>query len=198
MGRYRNHWDFGDFLGRGSSGSGPWGPNWKGWAGSAGRRWRTQIFEAGEMKFVILRLLQEKPRHGYEIIKALEEKMWGCYTPSAGAVYPTLQLLEDQGYVRVVETEGKKVYHVTRDGERFLAEHQSTLDDIFDRLRETVRDYAGGAMGDLNKAFSRVAKVTYKNARRWGPGHPATKRVAEILETAASDIERAWNTSDRG
>src|SRR5262245_50424915 len=146
MARHRDHWDFGDFLGRGARSGGWGGSTWKDGASRAGRRWRTQVLQADEMNFVILRLLQEKPRHGYEIIKALEEKMWGCYTPSAGAVYPTLQLLEDQGYVRVVETDGKKVYHVTPDGERFLAEHQDVLDDIFERLRETVRDFAGGAM----------------------------------------------------
>src|SRR5262249_38802399 len=179
----------------GSSGFGSraWGSHWRDWTSRAARRGRTPVFESGEMKFVILRLLKEKPRHGYEIIKALEEKMCGCYTPSAGAVYPTLQLLEDQGFVRVVETEGKKVYHVTREGERFLDEHQETLDDIFARLRETVRDYAGGAMGDLNSAFYQLAKVTYRHARRWGPGHPAMKRVTEILRAATSDIERAWN-----
>ena len=71
------------------------------------------MFESGEMKFVILRLLREKPRHGYEVMKALEEKFRGHYTPSAGTVYPTLQLLEDEGYVRAVDTDGKKVYHVT-------------------------------------------------------------------------------------
>jgi len=64
------------------------------------------MFESGEVKFVILRLLKEKPRHGYEVIKAIEEKFGGYYSPSAGTVYPTLQLLEDVGYVRAVETDG--------------------------------------------------------------------------------------------
>src|SRR5215475_1935090 len=108
----RDDWDFGDFFGN-------FGP--RVWAGAWGRgpRRRNQMFESGEVKYVILRLLKEKPRHGYEIIRALEEKMGGCYTPSAGTVYPTLQLLEDQGYIRAVETEGKKVYHVTPAGESF-------------------------------------------------------------------------------
>ena len=81
------------------------------------------MFESGEVKFVILRLLKEKPRHGYEVIKALEEKLGGYYTPSAGTVYPTLQLLEDEGYVRAVETEGKKVYspgHPDADPQGFV------------------------------------------------------------------------------
>jgi DNA-binding PadR family transcriptional regulator len=150
------------------------------------------MFESGEVKFVILRLLKEQPRHGYEIIKALEQKMWGCYTPSAGTIYPTLQLLEDQGYVRAVETDGKRVYHITPEGERFLAEHNDVLEDIFERVRDTVRDFAGGAMGDLNSAFARLATSIYKQAWRKGPEHPAISRVVDILRRAADEIEQAW------
>jgi DNA-binding PadR family transcriptional regulator len=194
MSRHQDDWNFGDFfagLGRGGFGRGPQG-RWKQWGGHGPRR-RAPIFESGELKFIILRLLKEKPRHGYDVIKALEERMWGCYTPSAGAVYPTLQLLEDQGYVRSAETEGKKVYHITPEGERFLEEHRDTLDDIFERLRDTVRDFAGGAMGDLNRSFSRLAATTYKRAWRGGPGNPALRRVVEILDRAAAEIERAWD-----
>ena len=64
------------------------------------------MFESGEVKFVVLRMLKEKPMHGYEVMRALEERMAGCYTPSAGTVYPTLQLLEDGGYVKAVESNG--------------------------------------------------------------------------------------------
>jgi DNA-binding PadR family transcriptional regulator len=147
------------------------------------------------VKFVILRLLKEKPRHGYEVIKALEEKLGGCYTPSAGTVYPTLQLLEDQGYIRAVDTEGKKVYHITPEGEKFLEEHRDVMEEIFDRVRETVRDFAGGAMGELNGAFGRVARATYKRAWRKGPEHPAVKKVSEILERTAVEIEQAWESN---
>ncbi len=185
----RNDWGFGEFF---AAGFGP--KMWAAGFGPKGSRRRKQIFESGEVKFVILRLLKEKPRHGYEIIKALEEKMAGCYTPSAGTVYPTLQLLEDQGYVRVVETEGKKVYHITSEGEKFLEENRDVLDEIFDRVRETVRNFAGGDMGELHGAFGRVAKVTFGRAWRRGPEHPSLKRVAEILRKAADDIELAWET----
>jgi DNA-binding PadR family transcriptional regulator len=202
MSRHQDDWDFGQFFGgfgRGPKGFGFGGPGpkggWKNWGGPGGRR-RAPVFESGELKFIILRLLREKPRHGYDVIKALEERMWGCYTPSAGAVYPTLQMLEDQGYVRAAETDGKKVYHITPEGERFLDENRHTLDDIFERLRDTVRDFAGGAMGDLNRAFSRLATTTYKRAWRGGPGHPALTRITEILNRAAEEIERAWDAPD--
>lgn len=156
-----------------------------------GRR-RRQMFESGEVKFVILRLLREKPRHGYDVIKALEERLRGCYTASAGTVYPTLQLLEDQGYVRSVDEEGKKVYHITPEGEQFLDENRDLLDDIFDRVRDTVRDFAGGHMADLNHAFTRLAGMTYKRVWRWGGDHPAVPRIIEILKRAADEIEQEW------
>jgi DNA-binding PadR family transcriptional regulator len=150
------------------------------------------MFESGEVKYVILRLLKEKPMHGYEVMKALEEKTSGCYSPSAGTVYPTLQLLEDEGYVRLEESAGKKVYHITPDGEAFLDEHRDVVDEIVDRLRETVRDVAGGAMGDLHRAFGKVARATFRTAWRRGPDDPTLARVAEILNRAAADVEAAW------
>src|SRR5206468_7121034 len=126
----------------------------------------------------------------------LEEKTWGWYTPSAGTVYPTLQLLEDQGYIKAADEDGKKVYHITREGERFLDEHRDVVDDITDRVRDAVRDFTGGAMGELNSAFARVARATYMRAWRKGPEHPAVKRVAAILIKAAEEIDRAWDAED--
>ncbi len=157
-------------------------------------RGRRQMFESGEIKFVILRILKEKPRHGYEVIKALEEGMGGCYTPSAGTVYPTLQLLEDQGHIRAVDAEGKKIYEVTAAGEKYLEEHKDVLEEIVDRVRETVRDFTGGAIGELQGEFARLAKDTFRHAWRRGPNDPAVRRVVEILKQAADDVERAWST----
>ncbi len=183
----RDDWGLGDFF------AARFGPAGFGFRWGPGGRRRGQMFESGEVKFVILRLLREKPRHGYEIMKALEERMGGHYSPSAGTVYPTLQMLEDQGYVRAVETEGRKVYHITPEGERFLEEHRDRLDDIFDRVRDTLRDIAGGSMGELNSAFARLARVTYGRAWRRGPDHPSILRVVEILRRAAEEIEREWD-----
>ncbi|HXI21728.1 MAG TPA: PadR family transcriptional regulator [Gemmatimonadales bacterium] len=150
------------------------------------------MFESGELRLVILRLLKERPRHGYDIMKALEERLGGCYTPSAGAVYPTLQLLEDQGLVRVVEEEGRKVYHLTPEGEALLNERHDDIEEIIARVRETVRDFAGGGMGELNRAFAQVASRTFKDAFRRGPDDPAVRRVAEILRRTADEIEQVW------
>ena len=185
----RDDWDFG-FERIFGAGFGPkaWAFCWPPEARHGRGRRRRQMFESGDMKYVILRLLKEKPRHGYEIIKALEEKMGGWYTPSAGTVYPTLQLLEDQGLVRIVEAEGKKVYHLTSEGEQFLEQHRDTLDDILDRVRDAVKS-VGGRIGDLNEVFARLAGLAYRQAWRAGPEDERTRRIVEVLKRAAEEIE---------
>jgi len=183
--RRRDWRDFADFLG-GSGGPGFFG---FGPGGGPRRHRRGRWFESGEMRLVILRLIREKPRHGYEVIKALEERMGGCYTPSAGSVYPTLQMLEDQGYVRVVEEDGKKVYHITPEGERFLDENADILDDIASRIRDAVHGVAGGAVADVNTAFAQLTKRVFRDAWRSGPDSERTRQIAEILRKAAADIE---------
>lgn len=194
MHKPRDDWGLGDLadLFSGEFGPGVFGFRMGGGKHRGRHSRRGPMFESGEVKFVILRLLKEKPSHGYELIKALEEKLAGCYSPSPGTVYPTLQMLEDQGYVRAVEENGKRVYHITPEGEAFLATNRSTVDEIFDRVRDTVRDVAGGPMGELHHAFAKVASVTYKRAWRWGSGHPAVPRIVEILKRTADDIEKEW------
>ena len=188
MSHHRDDWGF-------SGGSDSWGrwADWcRTWPQSGGRRRRQQMFESGDMKYVILKLLREKPRHGYEVIKALEEKFGGYYTPSAGTVYPTLQLLEDQQFIRGTDEDGRKVYHITPEGEAFLDARRGEVDEIFERVRETVRDVAGGAIGEVAGAFGRLASVTFTQAWRKNAQDPAVASVVEILREAAEQIERAW------
>ncbi len=90
-----------------------------GWGHGFGPR-RGRVFEKGDLKYVILDLLKDKPSHGYEVIRALEERSRGFYSPSPGSVYPTLQLLEDLGYVSATQRDGKKVYEITDEGRQAL------------------------------------------------------------------------------
>jgi len=161
------------------------GPRAWAWPGRGRRR---QWFESGDMKYVILKLLQDKPRHGYEVMKELEERMHGCYTPSPGTVYPTLQWLEDSGLVTSADLEGKKVYEITDAGREFLKEHRDVVDDIFERVEEAVERVAGGAMGEINRAVGRLLKATYRTGWK-ARDEEARKRVAETLARAAHEIE---------
>src|SRR3954466_3924059 len=152
----RGRWNWGDF-GDWSGGPPRGRPHWRGRA--------ARLFEQGDLKYVILRLLGEKPRHGYEIIKDLENRFGGSYAPSPGTVYPTLTMLEDLGYARVVPEEGgKKIYEITDEGRKYLAEHSSTVNDIFDRISRFVGGFTDTPMMELNEAFRRLATTTYKAA----------------------------------
>ena len=151
-------------------------------------RRRRQWFESGDMKYVILKLLKDKPRHGYEVMKELEEQLHGCYSPSPGTVYPTLQWLEDSGLVTGKDVEGKKVYEITDAGRTFLDEHKDVVEDIFDRVRDVVEDVLGGSMADVNRAMGRLVKCVYR--RGWkAKDDAARKQAAEILTRAAAEIE---------
>jgi DNA-binding PadR family transcriptional regulator len=103
--------------------------DWRGWAPPPER-----LFDKGDFKYVALYLLEEKPRHGYEIIRALAERFDGAYTPSPGVVYPTLQMLEDMGYVDATRQDGRKVYALTTSGRQFLAEQRDVVDHVCARL----------------------------------------------------------------
>jgi DNA-binding PadR family transcriptional regulator len=164
--------------------------------GGAGPKggWRRagRFFEQGELKYVILQLLDEKPRHGYEIIKELEERAAGAYAPSAGTVYPTLQLLEDLGYASVAtEESGKKVYSITEEGRKHLADRRGHVDDIFERLAQFGSTILSDAMGDVHRAFKDVARATYASGARHYGDKEVVAKVAEILKKAARDVEEA-------
>jgi len=165
-----------------------------GFFGAEGRprgRWRGgRMFEQGDLRYVVLRLLEEKPRHGYEIIKALEEKFGGAYAPSPGAVYPTLQLLEDLGYARMAsDQEGKKVYEITDAGRAHLAENQATVDSIFDRIGKLVGHFLDEPMTEVHAAFRIVGRATYSRASGAVHDPELLKKVSEILERAAREID---------
>src|SRR5262249_8613275 len=162
-------------------GAGPfgfWGP----------RHGRRQWFGSGDMKYVILKLLNEKPMHGYEVMKALEDRLRGCYSPSPGTVYPTLQWLEDEGLVKSREVEGKKVYEITDAGRKFLREHRDVIEDIFDRVKEAVDETLGGGMDEVNRAVGRLVKEVYRTAWR-AEDQAERKRIVEILKRAAQELE---------
>jgi len=164
------------------------GPRAWGFRGRGPRSWRRQWFGAGDMKYVILKLLRDKPRHGYEVMKELEERMHGCYSPSPGTVYPTLQWLEDGGLVVAREVEGKKVYEITDTGRAFLDEHKDIVEDIFDRVTETVERTVGGSMAEVNRALGHLVKAVYRTGWK-AENDAARKSVAEILAKAATEIE---------
>jgi DNA-binding PadR family transcriptional regulator len=121
-------------------------------------------------------------------MKELEERMQGCYTPSPGTVYPTLQWLEDEGLVAAKDVEGKKIFEITDAGRTFLEEHRDVVEEIFDRVEQTVERVMGGAMVDVNRAVGRLVKAVYRTG--WKVQDDGSrKKVAELLARAADEIE---------
>jgi len=184
------------FFGFGCDNRGRW--RWSGfgdWSGEGHRRGpmhgrAARFFEQGDLKYVILRLLDEKPRHGYDIIKELEGRFGGSYAPSPGTVYPTLTMLEDLGYARVVPEEGgKKIYEITDEGRKHLAEHSSTVDDIFERIARFVEGFTDTPMTELNAAFQRLARNTYKTATSHIKDRETIEKIRDIIRKAAEEVE---------
>ena len=153
------------------------------------RHGRRQWFGSGDMKYVILKLLNEKPMHGYEVMRALEERMRGCYSPSPGTVYPTLQWLEDEGLVNAREVEGKKVFEITEAGRKFLREHRDIIEDIFDRVKDAMDEALGGGMDEVNRSLGRLVREVYRTAWR-AENQTERKRVVEVLKRAAQELEQ--------
>ena len=186
----RGRWGWGGFEGFGGE---FWGPRGRHTRGRMGR-----IFEQGDLKYVILRLLEEKPRHGYEIIKELEDRFGGAYSPSPGTVYPTLTMLEDLGYAKVTPDEGgRKVYEITPEGAAYLKEHSTTVDSIFERIARFMEGFLDTPMMELNTAFRRVARSAYGQASKNVNDGAKLQRIREILDRAAAELEQLEKSGDR-
>jgi len=165
------------------------------WANQKGRRFRWRIFERGDLKFVILRLIYDKPMHGYEVMQALEEESAGCYKASAGSVYPTLQMLEDEGFVRAKEKGGKggkKVYEITAEGKEYLDENGDMVDEIFERISSFANRFVGKDTRTLSAAFSRLAQTTFEGAFAFESGPDMIRKMADVIEKARQEVEEIW------
>jgi DNA-binding PadR family transcriptional regulator len=154
------------------------------WGGSGAAR----FFERGELRYAILDLLASKPRHGYEILQALAERYSPFYRPSAGAVYPTLQLLEDTGAVTSAQVDGKKVYTITEEGRQRLAERRDTLETI--RSRFSFGSHPG-ARGELRETMQELGEIGRLLMRTRGQGltPDQTGRIRTALRQARQEIE---------
>jgi DNA-binding PadR family transcriptional regulator len=149
----------------------------------------SRVFDQGDLKFVILRLLDEKPRHGYDIIKEIEERFGGMYSPSPGTVYPTLTMLEDLGYARAKpEESGKKIYEITDEGRAYLVENQPLIDDIFSRIAEFAQSIFGEPMMDVHRGMKDLGRAIYVSQNKQRTPEQIRK-IKEILDRAAKEVE---------
>lgn len=134
----------------------------------------------GDIRLAVLAVLAEEPRHGYDVIRALEERTGGAWRPSPGSVYPTLQFLEDEGLARSVETDGKRVYELTDEGR---AETASRLEDA------GGPPWAGAAQGGgLRHAVTQLHAAARQVGTAGDEGQ--VQRAVEIVTEARKALYR--------
>ncbi|TCV97588.1 PadR family transcriptional regulator [Luteibacter rhizovicinus] len=156
--------------------------------GRGGGRFGGRMFGHGDLRLLLLALIEEQPRHGYELIRTIEEMFDGQYSPSPGAIYPTLTMLEELGYARVeAETGGKKLYAITDEGKRFLDENRDTLDALTERLQVMARSMNRLSVPTkIREAMHTLKHQLVSHHRAWDDAE--TVRVAAILEAAARAV----------
>src|SRR5438067_7993636 len=169
---------------------GRWGRRWGGFGfGGFGQGPGERFFGRGDLKYVILELLKDQPSHGYDIIRAREERMRGYYRPSPSSVYPTLQMLEDLGYVTSTQQEGKKVYTITDEGRRYLTEQQSTVDDIRSRITAGWDAAQRPEVSDLMHEVQQLARALFRLGTRSLHDAERLKKLREVVARARAEVE---------
>ena len=155
-----------------------------------GRRGRGgRFFDQGDLRLVILALLAEQPRHGYELIKEIEERLGGAYAPSPGVVYPTLTWLEELGYAAVQAEGAKKLYTATPEGLAYLEQNKAMVDGLFARM-----DQMGGQNDFAPRIMRAMGNVKLALKLRLASGPLTAEQVDKIataLDNAALEIERS-------
>jgi DNA-binding PadR family transcriptional regulator len=137
-------------------------------------------------------MIAEQPRHGYELMKAIEERMSGSYSPSPGVIYPTLSWLEDMGYT-AVESEGtsRKRYRITPEGEAFITANRATIDALLARMEPAAEGGREDTPAPVRRGFENLRFALRLRLKR-GPLDPAAAElIATALDTAAQAVERS-------
>jgi DNA-binding PadR family transcriptional regulator len=147
-------------------------------------------FDHGELRLVVLKLIVDEPRHGYDLIRALDELTGGAYSPSPGVIYPTLSLLEETELVAAVETGAKKSYAATEKGRALVAENASLLKVIFERMDHLKAEGGGAPPAEILRAMQNLTAALQVRLERGGLDRETLGRLTAVLDSAATDIER--------
>jgi len=157
-----------------------------------GRSVLGRLFAHGDLRLVILHLIAEKPRHGYEIIKAIEDHVGGAYSPSPGVVYPTLTMLEELGHVTIRAGDGaKKLHTITPEGQAYLAAYRPTVDALLARMQEANRIHGGGTAPQVLRAMENLKLALRLRLARGPLTDEQINAVAAAIDAAATAVERS-------
>ena len=171
-GPFTVQWDFGD-----------------GERGRGGRRGR--MFDGGELRLVLLKLIADEPRHGYDLIREIEELTGGAYAPSPGVVYPTLTLLDEMGQIEEQRSEGaKKRFAATEAGRAHLAENQEQVDALIARLKALGEQRNRGDRASIRRAMGNLRVALQYRLERGEWSEDTMHDVAALIDEVAQKIER--------
>jgi DNA-binding PadR family transcriptional regulator len=175
-------------------GPGGWGGPFGGgeWEFGPGRRGgRRRMFESGELRLVLLKLIADQPRHGYDLIRAIEELTHGEYAPSPGVVYPTLTLLEDMGHIEENAAEGsRKVFAATDEGRAHLEEKAEEVEALLARLSGAGEGKRRAGRRPIQRAVANLLSALWHRVTAEDLGEEGLHEIAAILDEAARKIER--------
>ena len=157
------------------------GPHHGGGGGGRGRG--PKMFDAGAMRYIVLQLIAEKPRHGYEIIKELEQRSGGGYSPSPGAIYPLLSMLLDMGHVSASPDGNKKLHTITPEGEAFLAENRQFVDAIVARMSDPAE-----SRDDLRTIMHELKHAVIAQGQENHPSAAKLEHIRGILRRTTAEI----------
>jgi len=150
-----------------------------------------RFFAHGDLRLVILHLIEEKPRHGYEIIKAIEDQVAGAYSPSPGVIYPTLTLLEELGYVTVSIGDGaKKLHEITEEGKKFLQANRPAVDALLARMTEARRTHGDGPAPQILRSMENLRLALRMRLSRGPLTEDQVNAIAAAVDAAATGVER--------
>ncbi|AKH42356.1 DNA-binding PadR family transcriptional regulator [Altererythrobacter atlanticus] len=170
----------GPFGGRGGRGGGRFG----------GGRGRRRMFDRGELRLVLLKLLADEPRHGYDLIKAIEDLTGGEYAPSPGVIYPTMQMMLDEGMIAEIPNESsRKVFSVTEAGQAELAEQQELAAKLIDRLAKLGEERRSSPHRQIQRAMENLHNAL-RNRRDDGLDAETVERIVDVIDEAARKVER--------
>ncbi len=188
--REHGHGRFGG--GRGSWSRGPFTVHWEMHGDHhRGRGGRRRMFDGSELKLVLLKLIEESPRHGYDLIREIEERTGGAYAPSPGVIYPTLTMLDEMGLIEEQKTEGaKKQFAITVSGQAYLTEREEEVEALFTRLAELGSMRARSSGGPIRRAMGNLRSALQERLGGDDVDADVLHEIAAILDEAVQKIER--------
>ncbi|MBG1230849.1 PadR family transcriptional regulator [Aestuariivirga litoralis] len=182
---HKNHGPKWGWARRGGPGGGPPWARFGGGFGGGGPR--SRMFGQGDLRFLLLALIADKPSHGYDLIRTIEARFGGNYSPSPGTIYPTLTLLEEQGLIVAAAQDAKKSYTITDAGKDFLKEHADAVAALMARIDVQARGQGHAPMPEsVMHAVHTLRMALMGRFSSWSADEQT--RVREILEKAARDI----------